>query len=149
MAKLPSNSSDAPDASDSSQSSVVITLVNNGSVMSVAADPPPGAAPEVAFISGVTSSNQVAATSFWTWNGDKNPATYSTTTSSAVKWGKSDARNFGRDCQLLVRCGLSLDAYGKECPDFRPRVVVGRSQHRIFARGQCGKRQFHLLSRAT
>src|SRR5262249_11212611 len=45
--------------------------------MSAAAAPPPGAAPEVAFISGVTSSNQVAATSFWTWNGNTNPATYS------------------------------------------------------------------------
>jgi serralysin len=54
--------------------------------MSVAATPPPGAAAEVAFISGVTSSNQVAATSFWTWNGNKS-ATYSATTSSAAKWG--------------------------------------------------------------
>jgi len=55
--------------------------------MSAAAAPPPGAAPEVAFISGVTSSNQVAATSFWTWNGNKNPATYSATSSGAAKWG--------------------------------------------------------------
>jgi serralysin len=73
-----------PDSS-ASQSSVALTLLIDGSGMSVAATPPPGAAAEVAFISGVTSSNQVAATSFWTWNGDK-PATYSTT-SSAVKWG--------------------------------------------------------------
>jgi Peptidase M10 serralysin C terminal len=55
--------------------------------MSVAATPPPGAAAEVAFISGVTSSNQVAATSFWTWDGHK-PAPYRTT-SGAAKWGPS------------------------------------------------------------
>ena len=74
--------------SSTSESSAAATLPINGSGMSVAATPPPGAAAEVAFISGVTSSNQVAATSFWTWNGDK-PATYSATTSSAVKWGSS------------------------------------------------------------
>jgi Peptidase M10 serralysin C terminal len=75
-----------PDSS-ASQSSVALTLLINGSGMFVAATPPPGAAAEVAFISGVTSSNQVAATSFWTWKGDK-PATYRTT-SDAVKWGSS------------------------------------------------------------
>jgi Peptidase M10 serralysin C terminal len=73
--------------SSASQSSEAATLLLTGSAMSVAATPPPGAAAEVAFISGVTSSNQVAATSFWTWNSD-NPATYSTT-SNAVKWGSS------------------------------------------------------------
>jgi serralysin len=73
--------------SSASQSSEAATLLLTGSGMSVAATPPPGAAAEVAFISGVTSSNQVAATSFWTWNSD-NPATYSTT-SNAVKWGSS------------------------------------------------------------
>jgi hypothetical protein len=46
---------------------------NNGS--SVAASPPAGSDAEITFISGVTSTNQVAGTSFWTWNGNR-PATY-------------------------------------------------------------------------
>jgi serralysin len=54
--------------------------------MSNPATPPPGSAPEIAFISDVTSSNQVAATSYWTWDVDQ-PATYSTTGSAANKWG--------------------------------------------------------------
>ena len=58
---IPSLAHDSASNSSTSESSVVVTLDING--MSVAATPPPGAAAEVAFISGVTSSNQVAATS--------------------------------------------------------------------------------------
>ena len=112
--------------------------------MSVAATPPPGAAAEVAFISGVTSSNQVAAISFWTWNGDKNPATYSTT-SSAVKWGSPTPGTSGGTVTYGFDAA-SLDFHGKECPDFRPRVVVGRSEHFVFARRRWVTRQLYLLS---
>jgi serralysin len=63
----------------------VNALATSASGMSVAAAPPPGAEGEVAFLSGVTSSNTVAPTSFWTWRGN-NPATYSAT-SDAAKWG--------------------------------------------------------------
>ena len=52
-----------------------------------AAIPPAGAAAEVAFISGVTSTGTIAGTSYWTWNFN-TPATYSTT-SFANKWGSS------------------------------------------------------------
>jgi Peptidase M10 serralysin C terminal len=99
MAKLRSDlSSDALGTSDlldtqtdlpnpvrpgTSGSGAVGTLAASG--MSFAAAPTPGAEAEVAFISGVTSSNTVVATSYLTWNGD-NPATYSTT-SFARKWG--------------------------------------------------------------
>src|SRR5262249_52567765 len=69
-------------------SSVVDVPLINGSGMSVAAAiPPAGSDAEVAFLSGVTSSNKVAATSFWTWNGNK-PATYSSI-SDAAKWGSA------------------------------------------------------------
>jgi serralysin len=68
-----------------SSSGVVNALATSASGMSVAAAPPPGAEGEVAFLSGVTSSNTVASPSFWTWKGN-NPATYSTT-SDAAKWG--------------------------------------------------------------
>jgi hypothetical protein len=64
---------------------VVDTLAPSASGMFLAAAPPPGAETEVAFISGVTSLNTVAATSYWNWNGN-NPGTYSNT-SRAVKWG--------------------------------------------------------------
>jgi serralysin len=43
---------------------------------------------EITFLSGVTSTSKVAATSFGTWN-DNSPATYSATTSFADKWGSS------------------------------------------------------------
>src|SRR4051794_41062966 len=76
-----------------SGSGVVDTLATSASGMSLAAAPPPGAETEVAFISGVTSSNTVAATGFWTWNGD-NPATYSNT-STAVKWGSPTSGTSG------------------------------------------------------
>ena len=50
-----------------------------------------GAQAEIAFINGLTSSNLVTPTSFWTWNGwpvQTNPATYSST-SEAAKWGST------------------------------------------------------------
>jgi Peptidase M10 serralysin C terminal len=59
------------------------TVRNNGS--SISATPPAGSEAEIAFLSGLTSSNQLAATSFWTWNGNR-PATYSSV-SDAAKWG--------------------------------------------------------------
>jgi serralysin len=76
---------DFPVRLGTSGSDVTGTLATSASGMSVAAAPPPGAEGEVAFLSGVTSSNTMASTSFWTWNGN-NPATYSTT-SDAAKWG--------------------------------------------------------------
>jgi hypothetical protein len=60
---------------------------NSNSGLSLTATPPSASQAEIAFISGVTSSNKVAATSFWTWNGN-SPATYSGT-SDAAKWGSS------------------------------------------------------------
>ena len=74
-----------------------ITFVTSSDPQSVAAAPanvdplavavinPAAAEAEIAFISGVTANNTVAATSFWTWNGN-NPATYDTV-SGANKWG--------------------------------------------------------------
>src|SRR5262245_53046283 len=76
-----------PVRSGTSGSGAVGALATGANAMSLAAAPPPGAEGEVAFISGVTSSNTVAATSYLTWNGD-NPATYSTT-SFARKWGSA------------------------------------------------------------
>ena len=40
----------------------------SGSSAAAAATPPPGSAAEIAYLNGLTSTNQVAATSFWTWN---------------------------------------------------------------------------------
>src|SRR5262245_61799594 len=57
--------------------------------MSMTATPPTGSDAEIAFLSGVTSSNTVAATSFWTWNFNNNPATYNSSTSYAAKWGNA------------------------------------------------------------
>src|SRR5689334_8380806 len=54
---------------------------------SFAAPPPPGTATELTYLNGLTSTNAIAATSFWTWN-DNNPATYSNA-SYAAKWGSS------------------------------------------------------------
>jgi hypothetical protein len=62
------------------------SLSNSG--LSFAATPPAGSDSEITFLSGVTSSNQAAATSFWTWFGN-NPATYSSGQSDAAKWGSS------------------------------------------------------------
>jgi serralysin len=62
------------------------SLSNSG--LSFAATPPAGSEAEITFLSGVTASNQVAATSFWTWFGN-NPATYSSTWSDAAKWGSA------------------------------------------------------------
>ena len=59
----------------------------NASGGSFAGAIPTGSDPEITFLSGVTSGNQVAATAFWTWNND-NPATYSNT-SFASKWGST------------------------------------------------------------
>jgi hypothetical protein len=50
---------------------------------------PSGAEQEVAFISGVTDAGKLAGTAFGTWIRDTIPATYRTTTSTAVKWGTS------------------------------------------------------------
>lgn len=64
---------------------------------SLALDLPAGtdsAATEVTFLSGVTSSGTVAATSFRTWN-DDSPATYNSTQSGAFKWGGSTAGSTG------------------------------------------------------
>ena len=62
------------------------SLSNSG--LSFAATPPAGSEAEITFLSGVTASNQAAATSFWTWFGN-NPATYSSGQSDAAKWGSS------------------------------------------------------------
>ncbi len=54
---------------------------------SVADSPPsPSLQDEVTYLSGVNSLGAVAATSFWTWNRNTNPATYATS-SYASKWG--------------------------------------------------------------
>jgi hypothetical protein len=137
-----------PDSS-ASQSSVTLTLLIDGSGMSVAATPPPGAAAEVAFISGVTSSNQVAATSFWTWNGNKNPATYSATTSSAVKWGSPTPGTSGGTVTYW------FDAASAWTPTEKNALVSGLALWSAEANitfslaASAGRRQFHLLSRAT
>ncbi|MCC6779372.1 MAG: M10 family metallopeptidase C-terminal domain-containing protein [Hyphomicrobiales bacterium] len=57
----------------------------NGGGNVVAGALPSGAATEISFLNGLTSSGVIAGTSFWTWNYN-NPATYSTT-SWANKWG--------------------------------------------------------------
>ena len=59
----------------------------SGSNAAAAAAPPPGSAAEITYLNGLTSTNQIAATSFWTWNYN-NPATYSST-SWANKWGST------------------------------------------------------------
>ena len=59
----------------------------SSSGLSFAATPPAGSGAEITFLSGVTASNQTAATSFWTWNRN-NPATYDST-SLAAKWGNA------------------------------------------------------------
>jgi hypothetical protein len=52
---------------------------------------------EISYISGVTSTGTVAATSFQTWNGDgsdatsSNVATYNQTVSNASKWASGGA----------------------------------------------------------
>ncbi|MCC6775683.1 MAG: hypothetical protein IT537_03450 [Hyphomicrobiales bacterium] len=60
-----------------------------GEALSAAALPPMPStmAAEVSFLTGLTSSNTVAGTSFWTWNRN-DPATYSST-SWASKWGST------------------------------------------------------------
>src|SRR5215510_1640699 len=58
---------------------------NSGGASAAAATPPPGSAGELSYLNGLTSTNQIAATSFWTWNGN-NPASYSSM-SWASKWG--------------------------------------------------------------
>ena len=74
---------DAPsaDAGGQSGSSVLAPVGLSASASAI----PTGSDPEIAFLSGGTSSATVAATSFWTWNGN-NPATYSSV-SDAAKWG--------------------------------------------------------------
>jgi Ca2+-binding RTX toxin-like protein len=84
---------DGPDATpfDSGAVGGAISLGGaslNNSGPSFAATPPAGSEAEIAFLSGVTASDRVAATSFWTWFGN-NPATYSSGQSDAAKWGSS------------------------------------------------------------
>src|SRR5262245_269097 len=67
----------APNASESGS--------NSAGASAAAATPPPGSAGELSYLNGLTSTNQIAATSFWTWNGN-NPASYSSM-SWASKWG--------------------------------------------------------------
>ena len=47
---------------------------------------PSGAESEIGFISGITSASKLSGTAFATWKRDA-PASYSTTTSYAIKWG--------------------------------------------------------------
>jgi len=45
---------------------------------------------EVTYLTGIEADGKQAVTSFWSWNRDENPATYSTT-SLQVKWGAPTA----------------------------------------------------------
>ena len=56
---------------------------------------PAGQAAQIAFLNGLTATNTVAATSFWTWNYD-NPATYDSTSFAAG--GSSWARSLRAGC---------------------------------------------------
>ena len=58
----------------------------DGLLSSSASAPPSGSESEIAFISGVTSTATVAATSFQSWNVGTSPATYAAR-SSSFKWG--------------------------------------------------------------
>src|SRR5438132_244728 len=64
------------------QGGTILETLSNGAAI------PVGAGPEITFISGVTSTAKVAATSFGSWNGN-DPATYSATQSYATKWGNT------------------------------------------------------------
>ena len=117
------------------------SLSNSG--LSFAATPPAGSDSEITFLSGVTASNQVAATSFWTWNRN-NPATYDST-SLAAKWGSSIPGTPGNTVTYWFDAASAWTSTEQSCPALRARFVVSRSEHNIFARGERGERQFHLL----
>src|SRR6266849_72826 len=70
------------------QSGTTSGTLSNGAAL------PTGSDPEITFISGVTSTARVAATSFGSWNGN-NPATYSATQSYSTKWGNTTLSTSG------------------------------------------------------
>ncbi|WP_170149411.1 M10 family metallopeptidase C-terminal domain-containing protein [Rhodoplanes roseus] len=86
---IPMRSPVDPSAPVGSAASTSFAAVGGASVAPI----PSGAEAEIAFISGVTSGAKIAATSFWTWNGNK-PATYSST-SDANKWGSTTLSTSG------------------------------------------------------
>jgi serralysin len=59
------------------------------------ADITPDQQTEITFISGVTPQGTNAATSFWTWNRNSNPPTYSSFLSYEAKWGPGRAGTGG------------------------------------------------------
>ena len=75
---------------DAAQSQILLWTL--GKAASVASQPP-NMESEIEFISGITSTGPVAATSYWLWN-KNNPATYATT-GPVFKWGGNTAGSGG------------------------------------------------------
>ena len=110
---------------------------------------PTDSEPEIAFISAVTSSATVAATSYGAWYaaGAHHDPTYDPTSSYATKWGSTTLSTSGTPggdvtYWFLERLGASRMGLGTG-------VVVSGSEHHLHARGGRGRGQLHHLPPAA